>query len=136
VAIHLRYDTTWYVLTERSMRLRRGIWMTSEVTITFENVQNVRVRSGPVQRHFGIADVVVETAGGGKRDEYGRTTLSHGVIEGVANAEEIRDLVMSRVRASRTTGLGDEREPARAGWSSAHVAALREIRDEVAALGR
>ena len=134
VAIHLRYDTTWYVLTERSMRLRRGIWTISEVTITFENVQNVRVRSGPVQRHFGIADVIVETAGGGKRDEHGGGVSNQGVIEGVANAVEIRDLVMSRVRASRTTGLGDEKGPERAGWSASHVAALREIRDEVRGL--
>ena len=28
VGIHLRYDTTWYVLTDRSLRIRRGI-MTS-----------------------------------------------------------------------------------------------------------
>src|SRR5262252_829179 len=41
VAIHLRYDTTWYVLTHRSLRIRRGIWVIHETTITFENVQNV-----------------------------------------------------------------------------------------------
>ena len=65
VAIHLRYDTTWYVLTDRSLRIRRGIWVIHETTISFENVQNVEVRQGPVQRFFGIADVIVQTAGGG-----------------------------------------------------------------------
>src|SRR4051812_38742026 len=25
VALHLRYDTTWYVVTDRSLRVRRGI---------------------------------------------------------------------------------------------------------------
>src|SRR5262245_8180568 len=38
IAIHLRYDTMWYVLTDRSLRIRRGIWTIHEVTITFENV--------------------------------------------------------------------------------------------------
>src|SRR5262249_35970148 len=44
IALHLRYDTTWYVLTDRSMRVRRGIWTIRETTITFENIQNVVVR--------------------------------------------------------------------------------------------
>jgi membrane protein YdbS with pleckstrin-like domain len=43
VAIHLRYDTTWYVLTDRSLRIRRGIGIMHETTISFENVQNVEV---------------------------------------------------------------------------------------------
>ena len=57
VGIHLRYDTTWYVLTDRSLRIRRGILTIHETTISFENVQNVEVRQGPLQRYFGIADV-------------------------------------------------------------------------------
>ena len=65
IAIHLRYDTTWYVLSDRSMRIRRGIWTIHETSITYENIQNVSVKQGPVQRYFGIADVMVETAGGG-----------------------------------------------------------------------
>src|SRR5437868_2162165 len=43
IAIHLRYDTTWFVLTDRSLRIRRGIWTIRETTITFENIQNVTV---------------------------------------------------------------------------------------------
>ena len=39
LAIHLRYDTTWYVLSDRSLRIRRSIWIIHETTITFENVQ-------------------------------------------------------------------------------------------------
>ncbi|QKK09524.1 MAG: PH domain-containing protein [Planctomycetota bacterium] len=65
VALHVRFDTTWYVVTERAVRIRRGVWIITENTITFENVQNVSVRQGPLQRHFGIAKVLVQTAGGG-----------------------------------------------------------------------
>jgi len=139
IAIHLRYDTTWYVLSERSMRLRRGVWVVTEVTVTYENVQNVKVRSGPIQRGFGIKDVIVETAGSGGGDsQQGQPSVTNrGLIEGVANAEHIRDLIMRRVRASRSTGLGDEDHTgSRAGarWTPAHVAVLREIRDEARAL--
>ncbi len=135
VAIHLRYDTTWYVMTGRSIRIRRGIWTIHEVTITFENVQNVKLHSGPVQRYFGIANVIIETAGAGaSHGPHGeRSALNVGVIEGIADAPRIRDLIMDRVRASRTTGLGDERAAAMQtsaapGFTSEHIDVLREIR--------
>jgi membrane protein YdbS with pleckstrin-like domain len=143
VGLHLRFDTTWYVMTERSLRLRRGIWIIHETTITFENVQNIRITQGPVQRYFGIADLLVETAGGGaqaaeKGKGGGGGGQGHrGLIEGVADAHRIRDLILSRLRETRTTGLGDEVEPpparatapVHAAWGREHVALLREIRD-------
>jgi membrane protein YdbS with pleckstrin-like domain len=138
-AIHLRYDTTWYVMTDRSLRIRRGIWIIHETTITFENVQNVSVVQGPLQRWFGIANVRVDTAGGGGRSQEapgGQSTAAHrGLIEGIAEAPRIRDLILSRLRRSRSAGLGDERaeEEAR-GFTPRHLAVLREIRDAVRSL--
>jgi membrane protein YdbS with pleckstrin-like domain len=132
LAIHLRFDTTWYVFSDRSMRLRRGIWLIRESTITFENIQNVKVTQGPVQRFFGIADVVVETAGGGgAQAEPGAGLGMHaGLIEGVAEAAQIRDSIMSRVRLTSTTGLGDESgAEGQGGWPACHLTVLREIRD-------
>ena len=143
VALHLRYDTTWYVMSGRSLRIRRGIWLIRETTITFENVQNVELKQGPLQRHFGFSNLIVQTAGGGgapAQPGHAQTNPHEGLIEGLADATRVRDLIMSRVRRSRRAGLGDEHpdeRPAAAGapgWSPAHVAALREIRDEVAAL--
>lgn len=141
VGIHLRYDTTWYVLTDRSLRIRRGIWMIQETTISFENVQNVEVQQGPVQRHFGISDVIVQTAGGGVAQGKGHSrstsTGAHvAVLQGVDDAEAVRGLILDRVRRSRSAGLGDERAtlptiatPAATALSSTHIDVLREIRD-------
>jgi membrane protein YdbS with pleckstrin-like domain len=141
VGIHLQYDTTWYVLTDRSLRIRRGIWTIHETTISFENVQNVEVSQGPVQRYFGIADVIVQTAGGGARHGKGEGSSSGGahvgILQGLDDAEAIRDLILDRVRRTRSTGLGDERaaSPAAvtggsvAAFSPAHLVVLREIRD-------
>ncbi len=144
IAIHLRFDTTWYVMTDRSLRLRRGVWSIHEITITFENVQNVKVRQGPLQRYFGIADVVVETAGGGgggagAHGKQAATTMSHhGIIEGIANAAEVRDRILARLKHSKSAGLGDEQhagarstKSAAITWSPAHLATLREIRGEL-----
>jgi membrane protein YdbS with pleckstrin-like domain len=141
IAIHLRYDTTWYVLTDRSMRIRRGIWVIHETTITFENVQNVLVHQGPLQRIYGIADVLVQTAGGGGGERHGEQTLgAHvGLLEGLADAPRIRDLILARTRESRSAGLGDEphgfgRETTGSIWTPQHITALREIRDRALAL--
>lgn len=138
LAIHLRYDTTWYVLSDRSVRIRRGIWIIHETTITFENIQNVSVRQGPLQRWFGIANVSIETAGGGGQQTHGQGNpwqASHcGLIEGVADAHRIRDLIMSRLKLSNSVGLGDEAaNTSNAGWSEEQVATLREIRDLIEA---
>jgi len=134
-AIHLRYDTTWYVLTGRSMRIRRGIWIIHETTITYENVQNVSVNQGPLQRFFGIADVLVQTAGGGggaqPQHPGGMPGGTHvGLIEGITDAVHVRDLLVCRMRLSRTAGLGDEHDdPHPAAWTPQQLAMLREVRD-------
>tara|TARA_A100001391_G_scaffold198812_1_gene180890 strand:+ start:663 stop:1409 length:747 start_codon:yes stop_codon:yes gene_type:complete len=131
VAIRLRYDTTWYVFSDRSMRLRRGIWLIREITITFENIQNVQTRQGPLQRFFGIADVIVETAGGGASPQGGPSTGHQGLIEGISDAAELRDAIREKIAASRTTGLGDEHEPRdqqrERRWSPQQIAVLQEI---------
>jgi membrane protein YdbS with pleckstrin-like domain len=144
VGIHLRYDTTWYVLTDRSLRIRRGILNIHETTISFENVQNVEVRQGPLQRYFGIADVLVTTAGGGVASHgkggQASTLGAHvGLLQGLDDADAVRNEILACVERTRAGGLGDE-SPAAArpavapvghGLTPQHLAVLREIRDSV-----
>lgn len=153
IAIHLRYDTTWYVMSERSMRIRRGIWIIHETTITYENIQNVAVRQGPIERHFGIATLTVQTAGGGGgggggahagHAAAGGAGGAHvGIIEGITDAPALRDAIMSRAERSRSTGLGDERHAPSGGVPTdalvlgpEHVRVLAEIRELVRASSR
>jgi membrane protein YdbS with pleckstrin-like domain len=106
VALHLSYDTTWYVLSDRSMRIRRGIWTIHETTITFENVQNVNIVQGPLQRWFGFANLSVSTAGGGSSSEASGMSAHSGWLEGITNAEELRQRILEK--AQHNAGLGDE----------------------------
>ncbi len=142
IAIHLRYDTTWYVLSDRSMRIRRGIWTIHETTITYENIQNVSIKQGPVQRYFGIADVLVETAGGGASTggEHGATVGHFGLLEGISNAEEIRNLILAKWSESKSGGVDEDHSHSfkaqegisavrSASWDRAHVELLEDIRD-------
>jgi membrane protein YdbS with pleckstrin-like domain len=106
IVLHLAYDTTWYVLSDRSMRIRRGIWTIHETTITFENVQNVNIVQGPLQRWFGFANLSVSTAGGGSTSEVNAMGAHSGWLEGIANAEELRKRILEK--AQHNAGLGDE----------------------------
>lgn len=143
IAIHLRYDTTWYVLSDRSMRIRRGIMSIHETTITYDNIQNVSIRQGPIQRYFGFSDVMVETAGGGVAPGSGGGSSAgghHGMLEGIGNAEEVRNLILAKWRSSKTTGLGDELHeaptPQSAAFDQQQISLLEEIRDLSVELAR
>ena len=84
--------------------------------MSFANIQQVAVTQGPLQRALGIADVRVQSAGGGGGHgdaHHGgqEDSLHTGVFHGVENANEIRDLILERLRLFRQAGLGDPDDP-------------------------
>ena len=108
--VRLDFEKRWYLVTNRSLRVREGVVRLREMTITFANIQNISVSQGPIQRLLGIADLRVDTAGGGsqKKEKEGEENL-HGVrFRGVNNAAEIRDLINTRLRELKDSGLGDQ----------------------------
>jgi membrane protein YdbS with pleckstrin-like domain len=128
--LRLNYELRWYKVTDRSLRIRSGVWNVHEMTMTFANVQNISIAQGPLERLFGISDVRVETAGGGKSSPHGKgdglggVNLHVGVFRSVDNPEEIRDLMLERLRRLRDTGLGDLDDTRDHGATPARVAGL------------
>lgn len=109
-AVRLDYELRWYIVTDRSLRIRSGIWGVQEVTMSYANLQQVMVTQGPLERLLGISNVKVESAGGGQglsREQGQSETMHTGVFHGVDNASEIRDLILQRLRSFRDAGLGD-----------------------------
>lgn len=112
--IRLDYDLRWYIVTDRSARLREGVLSMTEMTFTLANVQDIRILQGPLQRLLGLSDVELRTAGGGDTSP---AAGGHGAglaqnlhlarFRGVDNAEVIRDLVLERMKQARGAGLGD-----------------------------
>ena len=139
--VRLDFEKRWYLVTNRSLRVREGVMRLREMTITFANIQNISISQGPIQRLLGIADLRVDTAGGGsqKKEKEGEENL-HGVrFRGVNNAAEIRELINRRLRELKDAGLGDHDDRASRVMpalhtSSALVGPLREILHEAAAL--
>jgi membrane protein YdbS with pleckstrin-like domain len=137
----LEYDMRYYLITDRSLRIREGVWTIQEVTLTYANVQHLEIRQGPIQQLLGISDLVVRTAGGAvvvvNQQQQGGPLGHQGILMGIDNAEEIRDLINGHLKHYRHAGLGDpeERRGARARgadqWSPAAMERLHEIRDEL-----
>jgi membrane protein YdbS with pleckstrin-like domain len=122
--LRLDYRYRWYLVTDRSLRIREGVLHVREQTMSFANVQNLSTEQGPLQRLFGIADLKVRTAGGGGKaegepGESSKKDLHLGFFRGVEDAESIRDLILGRLRGLQDAGLGDPDEPAEAGEKTA-----------------
>jgi membrane protein YdbS with pleckstrin-like domain len=111
----LDYEMRWYMVTDRSLRLRHGVWKVSESTMSFANIQQVVVSHGPLQRLMGLADVKVQSAGGGGEKDHEQGEDMHlGLFHSVTNASEIRDLILDRLRRFRESGLGNPDEASHA----------------------
>jgi hypothetical protein len=113
----LDYEMRWYMVTDRSLRIRHGVWKIQESTMSFANIQQVVVTQNPIQQLLGLANVRVQSAGGGgggDEHKHGDEDMHLGVFHGVTNATEIRDLILERLRRFRDSGLGDPEELRRA----------------------
>jgi hypothetical protein len=114
LAVRLDYRMRWYIVTDRSLRIRWGLWQVQEATMSYANVQQVVVFQGPLERFLGLGNVRVQSAGGGSgsqgEGENSGGAMHTGVFHGVENAAEIRNLILERLRRFRESGLGDPEE--------------------------
>jgi membrane protein YdbS with pleckstrin-like domain len=139
--VRLTFEKRWYLVTDRSLRVREGVISIREMTVNFANIQNISVSQGPLQRILGISDLRVDTAGGG-----GGGGSSHGGqasqnlhtawFRGIENANDVRGIIQDRLRHLKDSGLGDH-EDLRQNSTSAgpeFLAALRAVHAEAAGL--
>lgn len=136
--LRLDFEKRWYVVTDRSLRIREGVINVREMTVMFANIQNIAVVQGPIQRPLGIADLQVETAGGGgarANEKQLGPNLHTAWFRGIDNAEEVKQLIQERLRALKDSGLGHLEEMPRASEPApAFLDALRAVHAEATAL--
>ena len=80
-------------IDESGLEIRRGIFWRREITIPRARVQHTDVRQGPLERRYGIASLVVHTAG---------THAASITLSGLAVpiAHWLRDILISELKAS------------------------------------
>ena len=83
----LAYRHLAYRLDERGISIRRGVLWRREINVPRSRVQHTDVNQGPIERGFGLAHIVIHTAG----------TISASVaLEGLSleRAEAMRDYLV------------------------------------------
>jgi uncharacterized membrane protein YdbT with pleckstrin-like domain len=138
--VRLTFDKRWYLVTNRSLRVREGVISIREMTVNFANIQNISVSQGPLQRVLGISDLRLDTAGGGggseSRGQQGSQNLHTAWFRGIENAAEVRNLMQDRLRHLKDSGLGDHEEltQKQTSASPAMLSALRAVHAEATSL--
>jgi membrane protein YdbS with pleckstrin-like domain len=136
-AVRIDYDMRYYIVTDRSLRVREGAFIVKEKTISYANVQNIRVVQGPILRLFGIWHLKVDTAGGGGAQKGEPGSGAHRVrMAGIEGAREVRGLILGHLRSRGIgAGLGDPDDRDEDARRAAGLReALRELRRATAAL--
>lgn len=147
--LRLDFEQRWYIVSDRSLRIREGLLRMHEKTMTFANIQQVTIEQGPLQRLLGIADLRVRTAGGGgggEEEGSDKHDLHVAYFHGVADAPRVRDTIRERLKRHADSGLGDPDDrsppaaravPALAGAGGAEgVAAMQSAARALAAEAR
>jgi membrane protein YdbS with pleckstrin-like domain len=90
---HRRYRYTRWMLDSDAFSLRKGRLFQSEIRVPLNRVQHLDLRRGPLERRYGLATLVVHTAG--TRD----SAVTVGGL-GDADAEALRDLLARQAEHS------------------------------------
>jgi uncharacterized protein len=86
----LSYARTSYVLDDQGIEIRMGVLWRRIISVPRSRVQHIDVTQGPMQRSYGLATLVIFTAG---------TAHSSVPLAGLAHetALAVRDLLLPRV---------------------------------------
>lgn len=80
-----------YLENRDDLLLRRGILFRTQVAVPYGRIQYVDIRQGPLQRAFGLTQIVITTAGGGTASTFEGLPMHE--------AERLRDELTQRGHA-------------------------------------
>ncbi|MDI1336061.1 MAG: PH domain-containing protein [Lacunisphaera sp.] len=88
--LYFRYHTMRYKFTDDGISMSWGILFRREIIVNYARIQDIHLRSNVVERWFGLARILVQTASGSSSAEM--------TIEGLKEFEALRDFLYSRMR--------------------------------------
>src|SRR5262249_48816903 len=117
--LFFKYETLKYRFEEDGMSMSWGILFRHEINLTYRRIQDIHLTRNILQRWLGLATVSIQTASGSASPEMN--------IEGILEAEQLRDYLYSKMRGARSPGedgTNGEQHP-----QDEALTLLREIRD-------
>ena len=111
-----------------------GVFFKQEVYLTYRRIQDIHLTRNILQRWMGLATISLQTASGSSKAEM--------AIEGVLQADRLRDFLYSRMRGAKNESRGTKEvvlhgtvgEPVTSPEHERVTRALEEIRDALKAL--
>jgi len=121
-----QYSRMRVVLTNRDLKVHRGVLVREEKSIPLEKITDLAVYQGPIMRRYGLKGIRVETAG---QSSAGAALVS---VVGIEGTDEFRDLVLRQRDRVTDADEGSEPLPSRGASAAAPgdgevLHALREI---------
>jgi putative membrane protein len=117
--LFFKYETLRYKFEDDGMSMSWGILFRHEIHLTYRRIQDIHLSRNLIQRWLGLATLSIQTASGSASPEMN--------IEGILEAEQLRDYLYSKMRGARSLGEDDAHgdRPAQ----DEALMLLREIRD-------
>jgi len=117
--LFFKYETLRYKFEDDGMSMSWGILFRHEIHLTYRRIQDIHLSRNLIQRWLGLATLSIQTASGSASPEM--------AIEGILEAEQLRDYLYSKMRGAR--GLGDDGTHNEQSPQDEALTLLREIRD-------
>jgi uncharacterized membrane protein YdbT with pleckstrin-like domain len=117
--LYFRYHTLRYRFDEEGIHMKVGILFRREVNLTYSRIQDIHLRSGLIQRWFGLANVQIQTASGSSGPEL--------IVEGFKEFEAIRDFLYTRMRGYQSPKASPNESEAKSQARFEHVGEAAEV---------
>lgn len=128
--LFFKYETLRYRFDESGVSMSWGLLFRREIHLTYRRIQDIHLTRNLIQRWMGLATVAIQTASGTAGPEMS--------IEGILEAEPLRDFLYGQMRGARGESGLEEVAPTSAAEPKADEALslLREIRNSLQNLAR
>ena len=87
--------------TGDAIQYRRGVWFRQQSDVPYRRITNVTTSQGPLARWVGAGGISVQTTG------HSGQTGAELAVGGLPDYEELKDQLMSKVRATDGAGAAD-----------------------------
>lgn len=98
------YSTIQYKLDDEEMEWKRGVWFKNTGIIPYNRITNVDIAQGPISRMLKIGSLKIQTAGYSNPNQ-GWGTSSEITIDGVEEFEELRNIIMDKVKGRKPVAV-------------------------------
>ena len=114
---YVKYRTLHYRFDDEGVSMSWGFLFRHEINLTYRRIQDIHLTRNIVERWMGLSTVAVQTASGSATPEM--------TIEGILEAEQLRDFLYLKMRGAKTHTTETQAEP----QTDEAMSLLVEIRD-------